>query len=101
MNVEDIVIDQLKKSLKDLMIDRIITILRLPISGFTGKITYKLVSLFVVKVIFPLLSDLKNEGFLFLRKQELKIKLKHFQEATTDEEFNKAFDDLISGSKLR
>ena len=60
--------------------------LGLAATGFWGKVAIKIVGLVVDKLIIPAFIDLKNEGFLFLRKQELKKKLKKYMEAETSED---------------
>ena len=89
-----------KEVLKPILIQKLLFWASLPTTGFWGKICYALAEKLVTSIIFPAFEALIADGFLFLRKKELEAKLKKYMEAATDEEFNDAFDTLISGSKL-
>ena len=90
-----------KEVLKPILIKQFLSWASLPMTGFWGKIWYKLAEKLITNIIFPAFDALIAEGFLFIRKKELEAKLKKYKEATTDEEFDDTFDDLIAGSKLQ
>ena len=92
---DDYVYDYLKKRILVFALEK----LGMVATGFWGAIVAKLVLIFLDKVVIPALEDMKEEGFLFLRKKELERKLREYIEASTDEEFDAAFDNLIKSSR--
>lgn len=91
----------LKDTIKSLLVNQILKATSLPIVGFWGSISVKVVEILVSKILFPGLEALAAEGFLFIREKELKAKLKEYMEAQTNEDFDESFDNLISGSKFK
>jgi hypothetical protein len=78
-----------------------ITSLGIVATGVWGKICIYAIEVFFDKLVMPALEDMKEEGLLFIREKELRHKLKEYVNARNDQEFDRTFDDLIGGSRMR
>jgi hypothetical protein len=68
---------------------------------FWGKLVAIIANWVVDKFIIPLMSDGELEIIAWVKKKELHTKVVKYDEAQTDEETDEAFDDLLSGSRVR
>jgi hypothetical protein len=73
--------------------------------GWSGGFWFKIVS-FAIEWVFdnaliPFAEDGGTELIGYLKKNELHTKVIKYNEAVTDNEIDKAFDNLISGSKYK
>lgn len=96
--LEDVVDDYVYDCIKNAIIKYVLSSLSLVATGFWGGVVAKIVGLLVDKIIIPAMMALKEEGLLFIRKEQLKKKLEKYLGSQTDEEFDRNFDDLIAGN---
>jgi hypothetical protein len=73
--------------------------------GWSGGFWFKIASFMIdwvfENVLIPLAEDGGTELIGYLKKDELHTKVIKYNEAVTDNEIDKAFDNLISGSKYK
>lgn len=97
-DIIDVLDDYVYAYLRKNIISYALSLTSFAVTGFWGKIIAKVVGLFVDKIVIPAIRGLKDDALLFLRKEDLKKKLKKYLNSETEDEFDQNFDDLISGS---
>jgi hypothetical protein len=96
-NIESVTSDLLKDVLGRFLLNLAPSI----IGTFWGGLVLKVVGVIVDKFIMPALEDYYGEVMCMVRAKELDKKVEKYVIATSNEEIDTAFDDLLSGSKFK
>lgn len=95
-DIVDVLDDYVYEHMKKKVLAYALVTLKLSPGGFWAYLVTKVLTLIIDKLVIPALKDLKEEGFLFLRKKDLEKKVKKYLESETEDEFDQNFDDLIN-----